>query len=636
MLSTIREKTQGWIAAIILGLIGIPFALFGINYYFDGGSTLKVAEVNGTDISVDAYRRTLDEQRRSLTRLLGRNADPRIFDSPEFRQRVLDGLVDETLVASSVSADGYRIGNAELARQISIVPQFQRDGQFDPQLYQLLLRNAGMDVRGFEERLRRDVLVRQAESGYAQSAIVTPTDSAALLRLQAQEREAAVALLKPARLRDRVKVGNDAIEQEYSTHPDRYRTTERVRIEYIRLSAADLSKDIHVSGEELRQAQTESAQAAAGKEQRRASHILIKLAPGADAESEKAATARIQSLRAKLTAGADFMALARQNSEDTGSAAQGGDLGFIERGSLAREFEQALYALKKPGELSAPVRTSFGLHLIKLSELKGGTAPAVNRVAIENGIRLRKAEARFFEMSERFQNLVYEQPDSLKPAAEALGLRIETSDWFTRAGSGSGLAAQPKVIEAAFDPEVLGQGRNSAAIEAAPNTLVALRIAAHEAARPKPLGEVRAEIEKALLAAAQRSEAERLSQEALRKLGEGGAFDAVIREYGMEGLAPRRYSRKTSGVDAQLLAAIFSSGQPVASKPVYGSAYLADGSVAVIALRRVLEPDKVAAAGPDAAAVQRALEARRGREYFDSHRAGLREQARIKVYKDQL
>jgi peptidyl-prolyl cis-trans isomerase D len=347
--------------------------------------------------------------------------------------------------------------------------------------------------------------------------------------------------------------------------------------------------------------------------------------------------AKAQDLRAKLLAGADFATLARKNSEDPGSAVQGGDLGFVGRGALAKEFEQTLFALKKSGELSAPVRTSYGLHLIKLTGVKApSAAPATTRAKVEAEIRARKAEERFFELSEKFHNLVYEQTDSLKPTAELLGLKIETSGWFTRTGGGSGLVAEPKVIEAAFDPEVLGQGRNSSTIEVGRNTLVALRIAAHEPRRLRPLAEVRTEIEKTLLASALLAEAERLAQEALGKLRAGEAFEGVARQYGMDAQAPRLYARKAAGTDAQLLSALFKTAHPEGGKPVYGSAVLADGAVAVFALKRVTEPEKPVTVGAEADALRKLVEARRGREYLDSYRSGLRQQAKIKVYKDQL
>lgn len=637
MLTTIREKTQGWIAAIILGLVTIPFALWGINTYFESSGRLNVAEVNGVDISVESYKRALENQRRSLQQMLGRSVDPRLFDTPEFRQRVLDGLIDELLFVANVEASGYRVSNAELGRQIRLAPQFQRNGQFDPKLYETLLRNEGMDVAGFEARLRRDVLIRQAESGFVQSAIILPSDIQVLLKLQAQQREAKVAVLKPARLRDRIKISGQQIEQEYTANAERYQAPERVRIKYIRLAATDLAKDVRVSEDDVRKAMAETVASTAGKEERRASHILIKLPQGADAQAEKAAMAKAQDVRAKLLAGADFATLARKNSEDPGSAAQGGDLGFVGRGALAKEFEQSLFALKKPGELSAPVRTSYGLHIIKLTGVKAApSAPVMTRSKVEAELRTRKAEERFFELSEKFQNLVYEQSDSLKPAADLLGLKIETSGWFTRTGGGSGVAAEPKIIEAAFDPEVLGQGRNSSAIEVGRNTLVALRIAAHEPRSLRALVEVRSEIEKTLLASALRAEADRLAQAALGKMRAGESFESIARQYGMDVQAPRQYTRNAASTDGQLLSALFKTAHPEGGKFAYGSTVLVDGAVAVFALMRVTEPERPAVKGAEADALRKLLVARRGREYLDSYRSGLRQQAKIKVYKDQL
>ena len=637
MLTTIREKTQGWIAGVILALVAIPFALWGINAYFDGGGRVNVAEVNGMPISVDSYRRNLDDQRRSLQRMVGRGIDPRMFDTPTFRQQVLDSVIDDLLFTAEVENQGYRVSTAELARQIRLAPQFQRDGQFDPKLYEALLRNDGRDVRGFEAGLQRNFLARQAESGFDRSGLVMPSDIETLSKLQAQQREAKVAVLRPARLRSRVQVSAQAIEQDYNANAGRYMTPERVRIDYILLASSDLAGGIRVTEDEVRRALAETSASTAGKEERRASHILIKLPAGADAKAEQAAMGKIQDLRAKLLSGADFATLARKNSEDPSSAVQGGDLGFVGRGALVKEFEQSLFSLKKPGELSAPVRSSYGFHLIKLTGIKTPpAAPAVARAKIEADIKARKAEERFFELSEKFQNLVYEQPDGLKPAAETLGLAVQTSGWLTRAGGGSGILANAKLIEAAFDPEVLTQGRNSSVIEIGPNTLVALRLAAHEPSRQRPLAEVRTEIENALLTKAAQAEVGRLAEEAIVKLRAGEAFEAVAKQYGMEMNPSRSYARKTAGVESALLTALFKAPYPQGGKPEFGITALADGAVALFVLSRVIEPAKPDLAGPETDALRKALEARRGREFLDSYRSGLRQQAKIKTYKDQM
>lgn len=637
MLSTIREKTQGWIATLILGLIAIPFALWGVNYYFEGGNRLNVAQVNGQDISVDSYRRALEEQRRMMQQSMRRGSDMRFLESPEFRRGILDAMIDDLLAGADVEDQGYRIGNVDLARVIREAPQFQREGKFDPALYNLLLRSSGLEPRSFESQLRRERTRRQMESAYDQSAILTPSDVTALVRLTAQEREASLAVLGSARLRERIKIGAGAIEQEYQAHPERYRTVERVRIEYVRLAAEDFSRSVRVSDEELRLALAEAQQGALGKEGRRASHILVKLAENADAAAEKAAKSKIDGLRDKLQSGADFAALARQNSDDPGSAAQGGDLGQVMRGMMVKEFEAALYALRKVGEISPPVRTGFGYHIIKLTGVESPAAlTAAQRAKVEEDLRKRKAEERYYEISERFQNLVYEQSDSLKPAATALGLKIETSPWFARGEAGAGPLANPKVQEAAFDPEVLTQGRNSPAIETAPNTLISLRVVSHEPSRQRPLADVRGEIEKTLIEAQRQLEAGKLAQEILKRLEQGEALESVARQYAMSHNPARVYGRRAAGVDAGMLDALFRAAQPVGGKLTYGSAVLADGSLGVFALKRIVEPEKVKLDGPEADSVRRTLEARRGRELLESYRADLRARAKIKIYKDQL
>ena len=629
MLTTIREKTQGWITALILGLLAIPFALWGVDSYFDGGQ-LNVASVDGHDISVDAYRRNLDDERRRV-------ADPKLFDVPEMRQQVVEKLIHDYLAAKNAQSAGYRISDQELARQVRQLPWFQRDGKFDPKLYEVVVRNQGQTRSGFEQSLRQGYLTDQARSLYAQTAIVTDSDISTLLRHEGQQREVDVAVVSVAKLRDGVKITAADIEQDYQRNPDRFRTTEKIRIDYVQISAADLAKSVRLTDEELRQAQNETAQASRGGQERRASHILLELPAGADAAVENAAMAQAQDLRAKLLAGADFAALAKQHSKDPGSAGQGGDLGVVTAGVMVKEFEQALFALKKPGDLSVPVRTSFGVHLIKLTSLQGPVAGAApDRAKFEAGLKARKAEEQFIDLSERLRNLAYEQPDSLKPAAEALGLKVETSPWLTRAGTAEGLLSNRKVVDAAFDPEVLEQRRNSSALEIGNNSLVVLRIHAHEAPRQLPLTEVRAVIEQSLLQAARAAEAERITTSALQQLREGKTLDSVIRQFGLVHTGVRVVGRKSKEMDAALIGSIFEAPAPANDKPVYGLASLTDGARAVFVVRKVKEPAAVAMNSPEAAAARRVLESRRGREHYEGYRAALRQQATIKIYKDQL
>jgi peptidyl-prolyl cis-trans isomerase D len=634
MLQTIREKLGGKAAAVILMLVAVPFVLWGTYSYFDKDARVTVARVNGTDIGTDRYRSLLEQQRRSAQQSLGKAYDARLFDHLEFKLGVLERLIEDVLLASDAHDQGYRVGDAHLGRVIRQEPQFQRNGQFDPRQYEILLRRLGLNARGFEARLRGDLTMRQAASGFSEGALVDERELESLLALRAQRREVAWAHLAPGRFLAEARVGASEIQSYYEAHADQYRTPERARIQYLRLAVEDLAARIRPSEDELRQAYAEQAGLFTTPERRRASHLLIATAGAKEAEGQ--ARARIEELRKQLLAGAEFAALARQHSEDAGSAASGGDLGVIERGAFPPEFEQALRALK-PGEISKPVRSSSGWHLIKLTEftpeVKKSFAEA--RPQLEKETRRRRAEEQFYDQVERFRTLVYEQADSLEPAAKTLGLSVAVSDWFTSA-SGTGIAAEPKVREATFDPEVI-QGRNSPALELGTDTVVALRVLQHEPARLKPLAEVRPEIEQALRRDQARREAKRAGEELLARVRAGERLETAATRAGAVLSAPRWMSRREAqGLDGALVQALFQAARPEAGRVTHGGVELTDGGYTVFALLRVEEGRAAQVSASERAEIRRLLEARRGPEFYAAYRNGLRSRADVSIHRDQL
>ena len=637
MLSAIRERTQGLIATLIIGLLAIPFAFWGVNSYFETDSERVVARVGDIKIRVEEFRNALEQQRRLQERQLGGRVDPRMFDSPAFKQQVLDGLIAQMLVAQDNHAAGYGIADAELARQIQQAPEFQRSGRFDPEVYQALLRQAGLGAAGFEQRLREDHMRRQAAQGYVLSAIVTPTDVDQVLRLLEQRRQLDTVTITPERFLPEVKIEPAAVEAHYAAQRDEFRTAERVRIAYLRLSVADLEQQTAIDEADLRRAYQEAVEGAGSREERRARHILIEAPEGAAPAEAEAALERAEDLRRQVQAGADFAALARKHSADPGSAAQGGDLGFVARGVFVPEFEARLYTLKK-GEISEPVRTPFGYHLIQLTDVKTPPRPsfASLRPKLERALRARRAQEQFYDLSERFRNLVYEQSDSLAPTAESLGLRIQRSDWFTRSG-GSGIAADPRVVDAAFDPEVLRESRNSNAIDVGNDTLVALRIDAHEPPRQRELAEVRDEIERRLTRQAAAERAAEAAADLLARLQAGGSLAALARERGLSVVSSKPVTRRPGpGLDPRLAAAVFAAPRPAGTAPAYGSVDLGAQGVAVYALNRVEDGDPASADPALRDQVRRLLENHRSDGYFANYVEGLRYETKIRTFPDRL
>ncbi len=628
MLSTIREKTQGIIATFILALITIPFALWGVNSYFDTGGQINVAKVGGIEISQNTYRNEID-------RLRGR-VEPKTLDNPRFKQTILDNLIDQTLIVQHAEDQGYRISNTQLAEIIRHQPSFQRDGQFDSAQYEALLRREGMSPREFEARVREDILIAQVQAGISESRIIAQAEVADLARLLAQEREVAYALIGADALMAKVAVSGQDIEQYYSAHPEMFQFPEQVRVEYLRLSAGDLNQNQQPTEEELKKVYAEEAARYVVPEKRRASHILISL-PAQPAENQvKEALAKIRDIAKLARANADFAGLAKKHSADSVTAAQGGDLGEIRRGVLPKEMEDAVYALKSGG-VSQPVRSTYGYHLVKLTAHTPEKRKAFADVRKElvEAVRRRQGEERFFEISEKFRNLVYEQPDSLVPAAKALGLEIRKSEWFSHAG-GTGMAAHPKVVQAAFEPDVLNQTRNSDAIEISADTLVAIRVAERRPAGRKPLAEVRPQVERALKQERALQQARQLGEEALQELRAGGSLETLARKRGFKYLPPKTLTRRqTAGVDPRIVESAFRAPRPDGDKPVHDLVDLGAQGYTVLALKRVRD----ASGKPDNALQQQALAlltAHRGSDYFANYRAGLRQKAEIKTFPDQI
>lgn len=625
MLSQIREKTQGIIATFILALVTIPFALWGINSYFDTGTDPYVAKANGIEITQNDYRRTLDRVRA---------ADPR-RDPRALREFVLEQMIDQALVLEDADAKGYRVSNARLSELIRELPYFQRDGRFDPQLYEARLRQEGMTPAEFEARLRREQTAAQLQYGLIESAFVSEPEVVALARLRQQEHRIGYVIVNPGRFLAATDIDARAVDEYYAAHADEFRTPEEVRIEYVRLSMTDITRGYQPREDELRAAYDEDPKRYVTPERRRASHILIEAAPGAEADAK--ALAQAQELERQLRAGADFAALARKYSNDPASAGKSGDLGEIGRGLLPPELEAAVYALKNPGEISAPVHTRFGYHLVKVTGLKPEVRRSFEsaRAELVETARKRRGEERFYELAERLRELAYDHPDSLAPVAKELGLTIENSGWFTRAG-GSGIAAHRQVVEAAFGTEVLTQGRNSEVVEIDATTLAVVRLGGHRPAVAQPLAAVRAGIERRLKEQGARERALK-HIDALNSELEGGAgLPELARREGLKYETPGPISRNNAqGVDPRIAEAAFRAPRPRAGgRPSVARADLGAQGYALVAVLAVEDRDPGTADTASKEQTRQLLLERRGGDYYAQYRRGLRRDADVSIRAD--
>ena len=590
MLNFIREKIQGWIAWLIVGLLIVPFALWGINEYFGNGGGLVAATVNGAEIDQREFQQTFYEQRGRMQEMLGGQYDSRVFD-PQLRQRVIDELIERELLLQNADAMNYRVSDQSVAATIRSFEAFQENGVFSPDLYRQQLQAQGQSPAAFEQRIKRALLASQLPAGIAGTAFVTDAELDALIRLQGQTREVSYLTLPVARYEVETDASESAVADYYEAHTDRYMTPEMVSVEYVELSADTLAADEEPSEDELRDYYQSRSQQFMIPEERKIRHILLAIPEGATEADVTEIRARAESILTRIRGGESFESVAREVSEDPGSAETGGDLGVIARGVMEPDFEQAAFSLAV-GDVSEPVLTSFGYHLIKVDEIHAGKSKPFEEVRDEllKEYQRDAAERKYFDLADKLTNMAYETPDSLAEVASELGLELKESGFFSRAG-GEGIFRNPALAAAAFSDEVLKQGYNSEPVEIGENHVVVLRLNTHREAAVRPLDEVRDVIKAQIIREKARERAQAAAAALVERLRGGAKREEVAGEAGVEWTSAATLDRGATDVDTALLRKAFSMPRPAADAPVYDSAALTIGDYAVVALEKVTDGD---------------------------------------------
>ena len=478
---------------IILALVILPFAFFGIDSYFRGGSGGdSVATVGDYKISQNEFTQSLRERQDMLRRVSGDRVDPALLDSPELRFSVIENLVQQRLLVDRALRAGLIVTDRQVQDVVGTVDAFKEEGKFSYARYEELLRAQGMTPLVFEQRMRQDLLVDHLTHAYTGASFVSRAEAALVLRISEQQREISHFTLTADSFVPQVKLEADAAKKYYDSHQDEFRVPEQVRIEYLILSADGLQAQMQPAAAELRQAYEANSRRFVVKEARQASHILIAADAAGGADAKKKAKAKADELYAQLKKNpGNFAALAKQHSQDPGSAANGGDLGFFERGAMVKAFDDAVFSMKA-GEISPPVETEFGYHIIRLTEVRGGKGKTFEeaRPEIEAELKKQLAARKFAELAETFSNLLFEQADSLKPAAELLKATPQKSGWIARTGGDNALLGNQKLLQAVFSEDVLKNKRNTEAIEIAPGMLAGARVAEYKPSTVQPFDQI--------------------------------------------------------------------------------------------------------------------------------------------------
>ena len=635
MLSAIREKATGWIAWIIVILISIPFALWGVNSYFEGATQIVIAVANGVEIEQSDYQRALAQKQRQLVQLAGRDLGTEYLDSPVFKRQVVDSMIDEALAREFSRDRGFRISDNQLNRFIRTTEAFHTNGQFDNERYERLIGNAGLSVQGFQAQQRQQLTTDQMRISLAETAFVSRTELNYALKLLNQKRSAVYAILLLEHFLEGVKITDEDISNEFDAKRAVYFEPPQARVAYVELSVARLAAAIKIDDSAVKKHYDDAPRRYSKPGSRSASHILLPLVPGAAAE--EAVRAKAARLVSEARGGADFAELARTYSKDAGSATRGGDLGVIQKGAMVPPFEKAVFALSA-GEISEPVKTEFGYHVIKVTRVSKTEAIPFEEVRedIATALRRRGGEAEFVQLAEQLGNIAFEQPDSLEPLTDQLGLAIQTSDWFSGA-MGTGIAANPKVRKAAFSDEVLVDGLNSGVIEIDPDTLIVFRKLEHRERRPMLLEEVSDQIKTTLENRQAMLALEQAGNAILTALTDGTPWAELLGRYGLvEASLPAAVEEITDPQEQAIAVKVFAAPHPGAGAPVFGGGQISPEVFAIYRLDAVTMGDPSAVEQEEREQVRTAILRRQGDLLFDGFRADLRKAADVKIFDDRL
>ena len=624
-------KHKKWLQIVLLVLIVPPFALFGIDYYFrDSGSSGALARFGDIHVSDLEYSQALRKAQDRMREMAKNNPDPAMLNSPQLKESVLEDLITRKVAKAHADKSGMTVSTAELQKIIGGVEAFRDEsGRFSKTRYQQMLRGQGMTEFTFENDIRTNIVLEQLHSVTAGTGFLPDSVVERLLRIGEQEREVSQFVFNPVDFRKQVKISMADVEKYYEEHKNEFQIPERVRLEFLVLSPEVVEHVAKVTDEELKNHYQASIERYSTPEERRASHILIPAPVSASAADKAKAKAQAEDLLKQIKSSpGKFAELAAKFSKDPGSAEKGGDLGFFGRGLMVKPFDDAVFVLKV-GELAGPVETQYGYHIIRLDAIKPSHATPFDAVKqqIADEVRKPKLARAYAEAVDTFNNLVYEQFDSLQPAAEALKLTVQTSDWVNRSGGNPNpLFNNEKLLSAVFAEEVLKNKHNTSAIEVQPNMMLAARVLEHKPAAAMPLEQVHKDVMQYLTDKSAIELAEKDGRAALDKLQKG---EPVALSWSR----PQPVSlQKRQGLHPEGAQAVF--GADVTKLPAYTGVPAAQGRFVVYRITNVKDVTAVDPAQRKALGKQ--LAELIGQEQYSAYLASLRQRADVKIDRKKL
>ncbi|QJR82066.1 peptidylprolyl isomerase [Alteromonas pelagimontana] len=626
MLERIREGSQGPWAMIIIGLVVLSFVFAGVGSYLTSSGSTVAATVNGQEISLDTLERAYQNQRQRMEAQYGESVSAMFADEGylrEFRQGVLERLIGDTLVEQKAREVGLRISDAQIRDTIRQMPEFQTAGTFDNNRYISILRQNGFQASDFRDYLRVELTRKQLASGLGASAFALPSEVQRVYDLQAQTRDARYLTVNAAPFAESIDVSDSEIQNYYEANITAFDTQEKVNIAYVNLSVDDLKDDVTVSDGEIDEYYQNNQDRYRKEEQRRVSHILIEFG-----DDEAAAKAEAEALLAKIKDGADFAQVAKENSQDTLSAENGGDLDFISPDMMDSAFDEAAFGLANKGDVSGVVETEFGYHIIKLTDVKPEQVTPFEEVSTEirETLLADKATEKFFDLQSRMAEVAFEVPDTLEDVAGVANKEIKETGLFNQASAPAPMD-NPAALSAAFSPELIEDGVNSELIELDENNVVVMRVKEHEPQRTRSLEEVKSRIESSLRAEKAQQAAMAWAESLVAKTEAGESIEDMLAQYDLDWKSVEGVNRAGGELPANLAETLFRLAPTEGEKTDVVS--LTSGDVGVIELTAVNTAEKLDDSVK--ADLKQRLASNFGQSTYESFVSALREEADVSI-----
>lgn len=637
VIQALRDNIPKWVTGVILFVIIGPFALWGINSYFTAASDTSVAKVNGDEISPGDFERAYQGQYQRLQQMYGAAFRPGMIDEKELRQQTLDSMINQTLLEQQVAKQHYAISDDWLREEIAKLPAFQIDGKFSEKAYEATLAANGISPAEFERRNRQNLILGQIQASIQDSAIAMPAEFTAAVALRDQQRQIGYISISTNRFLAEAQPTDKDVEAYYKAHGDEFMTPEKVTLSYVELDEAVLAKQVKVDDATLQAQYQQQIKSFQQDETRQARHILIGVS-GTDPKADAAAKAKAEDVLKQLQAGGDFAKLAAKYSDDPGSAKQGGELGWVSKGTMVKPFEDALFGLQKPGQMTGLVKSQFGYHIIELEGIRAASVKpfAEVRDQLLTEAQKKQADDSYYKLGDELANLAYEHDQSLDTASQQLNLPIQTVEDVTR-DAGTGIAANADVRKAAFSEQVLTQGKNSEPVPVGDNHVVVVRVKGHVPSQPKPLAEVRGEIVSKIKIQQADAAAQKLADSLVAQLKQGADPAQLARSngIGVGYVQPSFVKRDQSGLPPALLTAAFAAPDPANTRTIE-SVRLETGDQVVLMVTGAKPGDASALTAQQRVRGMSDLSRQMGEQDFSAYMAWLRDSGKVKVNAQNL